>query len=84
LVANNDIFSNYHSHIDIIRLCNTIKNDKIAEAKAKAKGQAQKTAKKRDKVAEAAAKKLAEELYGDNDRFDRIDAIASKYEDDFF
>jgi hypothetical protein len=50
----------------------------------KAKGQAQKAAKKKDKVAEAAAKKMAEELYGDNDQFDRIDAMASKYEDDFF
>jgi hypothetical protein len=71
-------------HKDIIRVCNTIKNDKIAAAKLKAKGQAQKAAKKKDKVAEAAAKKMAEELYGDNDQFDRIDAMASKYEDDFF
>ena len=69
---------------DIIRVCNIIKNDKIAAAKLKAKGQAQKATKKRDKVAEAAAKKMAEELYGDNEKLDRIDEMASRYEDEFF
>ena len=54
---------------DIIKTCNVIKNEKVAEAKRKVKGQAQKS-KKKDKVAEAKAKKMAEELYGANDKFD--------------
>jgi translation initiation factor 3 subunit J len=68
---------------DIIKTCNVIKNEKVAEAKRKVKGQAQKS-KKKDKVAEAKAKKMAEELYGANDKFDEYDEYGAQYEDDFF
>ena len=61
-----------------------IKNEKVAAAKRKVKGQAQKSTKKRDKKEEAKAKKMAEELYGANDKFDEYDDYGAQYEDDFF
>lgn len=62
---------------------NVIKNEKVAAAKKKVKGQAQKA--KRDKAAEAKAKKLQEELYGDHDKYiDKYDDYGDQYEDDFF
>lgn len=67
---------------DIIKTCNVIKNEKVAAAKRKVKGQAQKA--KKDKAAEAKAKKLQEELYGDNDYVDQYEEYGAKYEDDFF
>jgi translation initiation factor 3 subunit J len=68
---------------DIIKTCNVIKNQKVQEAKRKVKGQAQKS-KKGDKEAELKAKKIQVETFGDNDKFDRYDAIGEQYEDDFF
>ncbi len=68
---------------DIIKTCNVIKNEKLAEAKKKVKGQAQKS-KKKDKVAEKKAKQMAIELYGDNDQFDDYDEYGAEYEDAFF
>lgn len=68
---------------DIIKVCNVIKNDILAAAKRKVKGQAQKS-KKKDKVAEKKAKKLAVELYGDNDQYDEYDDYGADYEDAFF
>ena len=68
---------------EIIKICNVIKNEKVAASKRKVKGQAQKS-KKTDKEAEAKAKKLAVELYGDNDKFDQYDEYGAQYEDDFF
>mmetsp|Transcript_23909 Transcript_23909/g.34978 ORF Transcript_23909/g.34978 Transcript_23909/m.34978 type:complete len:266 (-) Transcript_23909:152-949(-) len=67
---------------DLIKTCNVIKNDKVAAAKRKVKGQAQKS--KRDKAAEAKAKKIQTELYGDNDQYDQYDEYGADYEDDFF
>ncbi len=60
-----------------------IKNDILAAAKRKVKGQAQKS-KKKDKVAEKKAKNLAVELYGDNDQYDEYDDYGADYEDAFF
>lgn len=68
---------------DIIKTCNVIKNEKLAAAKRKVKGQAQKS-KKKDKVAEKKAKQMAIELYGDNDDFDDVDHYGAEYEDAFF
>lgn len=68
---------------DIIKTCNIIKNEKLAAAKRKVKGQAQKS-KKKDKVAEKKAKQMAIELYGDNDQFDDYDEYGAEYEDAFF
>lgn len=68
---------------EIIKACNVIKNEKVAAAKRKVKGQAQKS-QKRDKVAEAKAKKLANELYGDSNQYDAYDEYGEQYEDDFF
>lgn len=68
---------------DLIKTLNVIKNEKVAAAKRKVKGQAQKSQKK-DKVAIAKAKKLQEELYGDNDQHDDYDEYGADYEDDFF
>merc|ERR1712038_475435 len=68
---------------DIIKLCNVIKNEKVQAAKRKVKGQAQKS-KKKDKEAEKKAKKMAIELYGDNDQFDDYDDYGAQYEDAFF
>lgn len=56
---------------DIIKTCNVIKNEKVAAAKRKVKGQAQKA--KKDKVAEQKAKQIEKELYGDNDQYDAYD-----------
>jgi len=69
---------------DIIKICNVIKNEKVAAQKKKVKGQAQKSTKKRDKKEEAKAKKMAEELYGNNDDCDEHDEYGAQYEDDFF
>mmetsp|Transcript_7549 Transcript_7549/g.10813 ORF Transcript_7549/g.10813 Transcript_7549/m.10813 type:complete len:267 (+) Transcript_7549:233-1033(+) len=69
---------------EIIKVCNVIKNEKVAEAKRKVKGQAQKATKKRDKKEEAKARKMAEELYGANDVVDEYDEYGAQYEDDFF
>ncbi len=68
---------------EIIKLCNVVKNEKVQAAKRKVKGQAQKS-KKKDKVAEKKAKKMAVELYGDNEQFDDYDNYGAQYEDDFF
>lgn len=68
---------------DIIKTCNVIKNELVAASKRKVKGQAQKS-KKKDKAAETKAKKLAVELYGDNDQYDDYDQYGADYEDDFF
>jgi translation initiation factor 3 subunit J len=68
---------------DIIKTCNVIKNEKMAAAKRKVKGQAQKS-KKKDKVAEKKAKQLAVDLYGDNDQYDGYDEYGADYEDAFF
>ena len=67
---------------DIIKACNVIKNEKVAAAKRKVKGQAQKS-KKKDKAKEAAAKKIQKETFGDNDYVDEYDDYAGEY-DDFF
>ena len=68
---------------DLIKTLNVIKNEKVAAAKRKVKGQAQKSQKK-DKAAIAKAKKLQEELFGDNDQYDDYDEYGAQYEDDFF
>jgi translation initiation factor 3 subunit J len=68
---------------EIIKTCNVIKNDLVQAAKRKVKGQAQKAA-KRDKVAELKARKLQEELYGENDKYDAYDEYADDYADSFF
>mmetsp|Transcript_32743 Transcript_32743/g.38140 ORF Transcript_32743/g.38140 Transcript_32743/m.38140 type:complete len:261 (-) Transcript_32743:136-918(-) len=68
---------------DIIKVCNVIKNEKVKASKKKVKGQAQKS-KKKDKEAEQKAKKMAIELYGNNDQFDDYDEYGAQYEDDFF
>jgi len=68
---------------DLIKTLNVIKNEKLAAAKRKVKGQAQKSQKK-DKAAIAKAKKIQEELYGENDRNDDYDDYGAQYEDDFF
>merc|ERR1712183_278410 len=67
---------------DLIKTLNVIKNEKVAAAKKKVKGQAQKA--KKDKVAEAKAKKIHEETFGDSNEYDRFDEIGDQYEDDFF
>jgi len=68
---------------ELIKTMNVVKNEKVAAAKKKVKGQAQKA--KRDKAAEAKAKKLQEELYGDHDKYiDKYDDYGDQYEDDFF
>merc|ERR1719384_1078090 len=72
-----------NSIAEIVKVCNVIKNEKVAAAKRKVKGQAQKS-KKKDKAEAAKAQKLAEELYGANDRYDEYDDYGAAYEDDFF
>jgi translation initiation factor 3 subunit J len=67
---------------EIIKTCNVIKNEKVQAAKKKVKGQAQKS--KKDKAAEARAKKIAEETFGDSNRYDDYDEYGEQYEDDFF
>jgi hypothetical protein len=47
------------------------------------KGQAQKS-KKVDKVEKAKAKKLQDEVFGDNNKYDVYDEIGESYEDSFF
>lgn len=68
---------------ELIKTLNVIKNEKMAAAKRKVKGQAQKAGKK-DKKAEAKAKMLQVELFGDNDNYDNYDEYGAQYEDDFF
>ena len=68
---------------ELIKTLNVMKNDKVAAAKRKVKGQAQKS-KKVDKVATAQARKIQIETFGDNDQYDDYDQIGEKYEDDFF
>ena len=67
---------------ELIKALNVIKNDKVAAAKRKVKGQAQKA--KKDKKAEAKAKQLQTELFGENDNYDEYDDFGADYEDDFF
>jgi len=67
---------------NIIKICNVIKNEKVAASKKKVKGQAQKS--KKNKAAEDKAKKIQKELYGDNDEYDEYDDYGDTYEDDFF
>lgn len=68
---------------ELIKILNVMKNEKIAAAKKKVKGQAQKS-KKVDKAAVAVAKKIQIETFGDNDKYDNYDVMGEKYEDDFF
>merc|ERR1712176_1234239 len=58
---------------DLIRTLNVIKNEKVAAAKKKVKGQAQKA--KKDKAAEAKAKKIYEDTFGDSNMYDKYDEI---------
>lgn len=67
---------------ELIKALNVIKNEKVAEGKRKAKGQAQKA--KKDKKAEAKAKQLQTELFGDAGDYDEYDEYGAQYEDDFF
>jgi translation initiation factor 3 subunit J len=68
---------------DIIKVCNVMKNEKVQAAKRKVKGQAQKS-KKVDKVEAAKAKKLQDDVFGDNNKYDVYDEIGESYEDSFF
>eukprot|EP00804_Cyclotella_cryptica_P010673 CCRYP_005468-RC/>CCRYP_005468-RC protein AED:0.21 eAED:0.21 QI:570/0.85/0.75/1/0.14/0/8/2015/178 len=68
---------------DIIKSCNVIKNEKVQAAKRKVKGQAQKS-KKADKVAAKKAMEIHDEVFGDNDQYDKYDEMGGAYEDDFF
>ena len=68
---------------DIIKSCNVIKNDKVQQAKRKVKGQAQKS-KKSDTVAKKKAMDIHNDVFGDNDNYDKYDDIGGQYEDDFF
>ncbi|KAL7522124.1 hypothetical protein ACHAWX_006811 [Stephanocyclus meneghinianus] len=68
---------------DIIKSCNVIKNEKVQAAKRKVKGQAQKS-KKADKAAAKKAMEIHDEVFGDNDQYDKYDEIGGAYEDDFF
>lgn len=68
---------------DIIKSCNVIKNDKLQQAKRKVKGQAQKS-KKVDTVAKKKAMDIHNDVFGDNDNYDKYDDIGGAYEDDFF
>ena len=68
---------------DIIKTCNVIKNEKMQQQKRKVKGQAQKS-KKVDKAAQAKAKKIADETFGDSNKYDVYDEIGDDYEDAFF
>lgn len=81
LTESNDVLDD-DAITEIIKACNVIKNEKVAAAKRKVKGQAQKS-KKKDKVKEAAAKKIQKETFGDNDYVDEYDGYADEY-DDFF
>jgi len=72
-----------NSMAEIIKICNVIKNEKVAATKRKVKGQAQKS-KKKDKAEAKKAQKLSEELYGENDQHDDYDEFGAQYEDDFF
>jgi len=67
---------------DLIKTLNVIKNEKVAAAKKKVKGQAQKA--KKDTKAELKAKKVHEETFGDSNMYDRYDDYADDIEDDFF
>merc|ERR1711892_1508085 len=67
---------------EIIKICNVIKNEKVAASKKKTKGQAQKS--KKNKTAETKARKLQDELYGDNNDYDEYDDIGDDFEDDYF
>jgi translation initiation factor 3 subunit J len=68
---------------DIIKSCNVIKNDKLQQAKRKVKGQAQKS-KKVDTMAKKKAMDIHNDVFGDNDNYDKYDDIGGAYEDDFF
>merc|ERR1711862_693074 len=63
---------------DIIKSCNVIKNEKVQQAKRKAKGQAQKS-KKQDKIEKAKAKKMQDELFGDSNQYDEYDEYGEAY-----
>mmetsp|Transcript_25589 Transcript_25589/g.71508 ORF Transcript_25589/g.71508 Transcript_25589/m.71508 type:complete len:258 (+) Transcript_25589:261-1034(+) len=67
---------------EIIKVCNVIKNEKVQAAKRKPKGQANKS-KKADKLAQAKAKKIHDETFGDNNKYDKYDEIGDSYEDDY-
>ena len=68
---------------DLIKTLNVMKNEKVQAAKRKVKGQAQKS-KKVDKKAAAQARKIQEETFGDNDKYDNFDQMGEEYEDAFF
>lgn len=68
---------------ELIKTLNVIKNEKVQAAKRKVKGQAQKS-KKVDKSLEAKARKVHNDTFGDNDKFDSYDVIGEDYEDAFF
>jgi translation initiation factor 3 subunit J len=68
---------------DVIKTCNIIKNEKVQQAKKKVKGQAQKS-KKADKEAKKKAMDIHNDVFGDNDNYDKYDDMGGAYEDDFF
>lgn len=68
---------------ELIKQLNVLKNEKVQAAKRKVKGQAQKS-KKQDKHAAAQARKIHDQTFGDNDKFDAYDEIGEDYEDAFF
>lgn len=68
---------------EIIKICNVIKNEKVQQAKRKGKGQAQKS-KKQDKEEKAKAQKVANEIFGDSNQYDKYDEMGGDYEDAFF
>jgi translation initiation factor 3 subunit J len=68
---------------ELIKTLNVMKNDMVAAAKRKVKGQAQKS-KKVDKVQAAQARKIQVETFGDNDQYDNYDQMGEQYEDSFF
>lgn len=67
---------------EIIKTCNVIKNEKLQQTKRKSKGQAQK-AKKQDKAEKLKAQKVANDVFGDSNEYDKYDEIADNYEDDY-
>lgn len=67
---------------ELIKTCNVIKNEKVQQAKRKTKGQAQK-AKKQDKTEKLKAQKVANEVFGDSNKYDKYDEMADAYGDDY-
>eukprot|EP00934_Nitzschia_sp_Nitz4_P005969 Nitzschia sp. Nitz4//scaffold343_size17995//8991//9880//NITZ4_008799-RA/size17995-snap-gene-0.19-mRNA-1//-1//CDS//3329548590//5959//frame0 len=82
LTKSKDVLTS-DSIAEIIKTCNVIKNEKIQQEKRKSKGQAQK-AKKQDKEEKAKAQKVANEVFGDSNDYDRFDELGDEYEADYF